>query len=42
MIIQKVEIARFRGFQNVGFELGTQLTIIAGQNGTQKLLFWVY
>ncbi|EOR95374.1 putative ABC oligo/dipeptide transport, ATP-binding protein [Arcticibacter svalbardensis MN12-7] len=36
MIIKKAEIARFRGFENVEIELGSQLTIIAGQNGTQK------
>ncbi len=36
MIIQKVEITKFRGFENVEFHLGSQLTIIAGQNGTQK------
>lgn len=36
MKITKVDIARFRGFQNVSFEMGEQLTAIAGQNGTQK------
>ncbi len=36
MIITKVEIEKFRGFENVEFILGTQLSIIAGQNGTQK------
>ena len=36
MIIEKIKVAKFRGFENVEFELGTQLTIIAGQNGTQK------
>jgi predicted ATP-dependent endonuclease of OLD family len=36
MIISKVEIEKFRGFENIEFDLGSQLTIIAGQNGTQK------
>ncbi|QNK64103.1 ATP-binding protein [Pedobacter sp. PAMC26386] len=36
MIIKKAEVARFRGFENVEIELGSQLTVIAGQNGTQK------
>jgi hypothetical protein len=36
MIIDKISIAKFRGFKEVDFELGTHLTVIAGQNGTQK------
>ncbi len=36
MKINKVHIENFRGFQNEDFELGSQLTAIAGQNGTQK------
>ena len=36
MIIEEVNIARFRGFQNQQFKMGEQITIIAGQNGTQK------
>ncbi|WP_026905544.1 AAA family ATPase [Pedobacter glucosidilyticus] len=36
MIIKKTYINRFRGFQDIEVELGSQLTIIAGQNGTQK------
>ncbi len=36
MIIQKVHITKFRGFDNVEFEMGDQITVIAGQNGTQK------
>lgn len=36
MKITKIHIEKFRGFQNEDFELGTQLTAIAGQNGTQK------
>lgn len=36
MKITKVHIDRFRGFHNQEFEVGSQLTAIAGQNGTQK------
>lgn len=36
MKITKVHIERFRGFRDQEFELGSQLTAIAGQNGTQK------
>lgn len=36
MKITKVNINRFRGFQNENFEVGSQITAIAGQNGTQK------
>lgn len=36
MKITKVHIDRFRGFRNQEFEVGSQLTAIAGQNGTQK------
>ena len=36
MIIDKIEIAKFRGFQGVEVNFGTHLTVIAGQNGTQK------
>lgn len=36
MIIDKVNIEKFRGFENVGFTLGEYVTLIAGQNGTQK------
>ena len=36
MKITKIHIEKFRGFQNEIVELGTQLTAIAGQNGTQK------
>jgi len=34
--IEKISIKKFRGFQNAEFELGSHLTVIAGQNGTQK------
>ena len=36
MIIDKVEINKFRGFKSVEFSLGEYVTLIAGQNGTQK------
>lgn len=36
MKITKVHIDRFRGFKDQEFEMGSQLTVIAGQNGTQK------
>jgi predicted ATPase len=36
MIIEKTSIKKFRGFEDVEFSLGSHLTIIAGQNGTQK------
>jgi energy-coupling factor transporter ATP-binding protein EcfA2 len=36
MIINDVHIKQFRGFNDVQFSLGKNLTVIAGQNGTQK------
>lgn len=36
MIIKDVDIKKFRGFNDIQFQLGTNLTVIAGQNGTQK------
>lgn len=36
MKITKVHINKFRGFLEQEFELGSQITAIAGQNGTQK------
>lgn len=36
MIIDRIDITKFHGFKDVGFKLGTNITIIAGQNGTQK------
>jgi predicted ATPase len=36
MIISKVEIVKFRKFNNVTFNLGKKVTVIAGQNGTMK------
>lgn len=36
MKIKKIKIKKFRGFEDISFELGTNLTAIAGQNGTQK------
>jgi hypothetical protein len=31
-----MHVEKFRGFQNLEFDLGKQVTLIAGQNGTQK------
>ncbi|OZB99470.1 hypothetical protein BBP29_01760 [Alteromonas macleodii] len=36
MIINRVKISKFRGFRDVEFSLGDYITLIAGQNGTQK------
>lgn len=36
MKITKIHIERFRGFHKEDFELGSFITAIAGQNGTQK------
>lgn len=36
MFIKKISIKKFRGFQDVAFKLGHYLTVLAGQNGTQK------
>ena len=36
MLINKINVEKFRGFKNVEFELGENITLIAGQNGTQK------
>jgi AAA15 family ATPase/GTPase len=36
MIIKSIYIKQFRGFKDVSFDLGTNITVLAGQNGTQK------
>ncbi|MBP7400116.1 MAG: AAA family ATPase, partial [Chitinophagales bacterium] len=36
MLISKIHIEKFRGFNDIEFELGENITLIAGQNGTQK------
>lgn len=36
MIIKSITVKKFRGFSNINFKLGKQITVIAGQNGTQK------
>ena len=36
MLITRVHIEKFRGFLNQNFEVGSMITAIAGQNGTQK------
>ena len=35
-MLTKIKIHKYRGFHDVSFSIGTQLTVIAGQNGTQK------
>lgn len=36
MIVKKLSVEKFRGFNQIEFELGQNITVIAGQNGTQK------
>lgn len=36
MLVKSVFIEKFRGFKDQSFTLGNQVTLIAGQNGTQK------
>lgn len=36
MLISKIHVEKFRGFEDIEFELGESITLIAGQNGTQK------
>lgn len=36
MIIEKIYVEQFRGFRKTSFKLGKYITLIAGQNGTQK------
>ncbi|WP_421497759.1 ATP-dependent nuclease [Flavobacterium columnare] len=36
MLIKKIHVEKFRGFKNIEFELGENITLIAGQNGSQK------
>ena len=35
-MLREIDIHKYRGFRNVSFKIGTHLTVIAGQNGTQK------
>ena len=35
-MLREIRIHKYRAFQDVSFSLGTQLTVITGQNGTQK------
>lgn len=35
-MLKEIKIQKYRAFKNVSFKLGSQLTVIAGQNGTQK------
>ena len=36
MIIQSIEIEKFRAFKNASFSLGKRITAISGRNATQK------
>lgn len=36
MITKSVDVQKFRGFENTHIELGKNITLIAGKNGTQK------
>ena len=36
MIVKSINVTKFRGFEDLDFDLGHHLTVIAGQNGTQK------
>lgn len=35
-MLKEIRIHKYRGFKEVSFSIGAQLTVIAGQNGTQK------
>lgn len=35
-MLREISIHKYRGFRDVSFKIGTNLTVIAGQNGTQK------
>lgn len=35
-IIEKIHIKKFRKFKDITISCGSKLTVIAGQNGTQK------
>lgn len=35
-MLKEISIHKYRGFKDVSFKIGTNLTVIAGQNGTQK------
>ncbi len=35
-MLKEIKIHKYRGFRDVSFKVGTRLTVIAGQNGTQK------
>lgn len=35
-MLKEIRIHKYRGFRDVSFALGSHLTVIAGQNGTQK------
>lgn len=33
-MLREISIHKYRGFRDVSFKIGTNLTVIAGQNGT--------
>lgn len=35
-MLKEIKIHKYREFSDVSFKIGSQLTVIAGQNGTQK------
>lgn len=35
-MLREIKIQKYRGFKDVSFKIGIYLTVIAGQNGTQK------
>lgn len=35
-MLKEIKIHKYRSFRDASFKIGTQLTVIAGQNGTQK------
>lgn len=35
-MLKEIVIHKYRGFKDVSFKIGSHLTVIAGQNGTQK------
>jgi Predicted ATP-dependent endonuclease of the OLD family len=35
-MLKEIRIQKYRGFNDVSLKVGKQLTVIAGQNGTQK------
>jgi hypothetical protein len=36
MVIERIKVTKFRGFENLEFKPGNNITVICGKNGTQK------